>query len=185
MVWVLLATACDGTSPEPPAPATPAAPAVPVPQTKSAQAGAAAPEAAAVTAGTTSAKTTPTAPSNGTPTPAAAESAARAAAPGSEAPAAAEPAKGSATEASAGEDTAAAKLKPEEPPTVKQPLTRVLLLGDSMIATGFGVKLESLLDKTAGIVAYRKGKSVSSPVPTLHRWPRAASGARPRARASW
>ena len=41
------------------------------------------------------------------------------------------------------------------------PLTRVLLLGDSMIATGFGVKLESLLDKTAGIVAYRKGKSAS------------------------
>ena len=49
----------------------------------------------------------------------------------------------------------------EDPAAVKQPLTKVLLLGDSLIATGFGVRLESLLDKTPGVVAYRKGKSAS------------------------
>ncbi|MGB1698723.1 MAG: DUF459 domain-containing protein, partial [Nannocystaceae bacterium] len=43
----------------------------------------------------------------------------------------------------------------------KAPLTKVLLLGDSLIATGFGVRLESLLDGTPGVVAYRKGKSAS------------------------
>jgi len=51
--------------------------------------------------------------------------------------------------------------EPRAPAVVKPPLTKVLLLGDSLIATGFGVRLESELDRTPGVVAYRKGKSAS------------------------
>ncbi len=63
---------------------------------------------------------------------------------------------GDTTGAAGGDETPAADAA-----TVEPPLTKVLLLGDSLIATGFGVRLESLLDKTPGVVAYRKGKSAS------------------------
>ena len=163
MVWVLLATACDGTSPEPPAPAAPAAPADAEPETVPAQPGAPAPaaEAGSAAASATPATTTPTAPSNGTPAEDAEKTGAQAAAPGAGTPVVAEVVKGDAPESSAPAGSTTGEPTAEESPTAKMPLTRVLLLGDSMIATGFGVKLESLLDKTAGIVAYRKGKSAS------------------------
>lgn len=49
---------------------------------------------------------------------------------------------------------------PEPDPANTEPRT-VLILGDSLAATGFGALLEKKLDATEGIVCHRKGKSAS------------------------
>lgn len=61
------------------------------------------------------------------------------------------------------EKTTAAAVEPEpepEPPKPPEPQT-VLLVGDSMIATGIGVLLEKKLDAHVLVTAHRKGKSAS------------------------
>ena len=67
---------------------------------------------------------------------------------------------------SPGEDGAEpADAKPEEatpdPEPAKTEPSTVLILGDSLAATGFGALLEKKLDATDGIVCHRKGKSAS------------------------
>ncbi|MEM6993530.1 MAG: DUF459 domain-containing protein [Myxococcota bacterium] len=50
--------------------------------------------------------------------------------------------------------------KPDEPKIPEEPY-KVLLLGDSLAATGFGALLERKLDAHPHVVCYRKGKSAS------------------------
>ncbi len=55
-----------------------------------------------------------------------------------------------------------APVEPEEPAlTIPDQPYKVLILGDSMAATGFGVLLENKLDKHPHVDAYRKAKSAS------------------------
>ncbi len=53
-----------------------------------------------------------------------------------------------------------AEISPEEPAVPDEP-RRVLILGDSLAATGFGALLERKLDANPHVVCYRKGKSSS------------------------
>ncbi|MCH9684638.1 MAG: DUF459 domain-containing protein [Deltaproteobacteria bacterium] len=52
------------------------------------------------------------------------------------------------------------EISPEEPAVPEEP-RRVLILGDSLAATGFGALLERKLDANPNVVCYRKGKSSS------------------------
>ena len=56
-----------------------------------------------------------------------------------------------------------AEPEPEEPeaPAIPEEPYRVLMIGDSLIATGIGALLEKKLDAHPHVVAYRKGKSSS------------------------
>lgn len=54
----------------------------------------------------------------------------------------------------------AADPEPETPAVPEEPL-KVLILGDSLAATGFGALLERKLDAHPHVVCYRKGKSAS------------------------
>ncbi len=67
-----------------------------------------------------------------------------------------------ATPAAAGADeVAAADREDEEVPVVAEAKRRVLILGDSLAATGFGALLERRLDAHPNVVAYRKARSSS------------------------
>lgn len=57
-------------------------------------------------------------------------------------------------------EIAAAEPEPETPAVPDEP-RKVLILGDSLAATGFGALLERKLDAHPHIVCYRKGKSAS------------------------
>ena len=64
----------------------------------------------------------------------------------------------------AAEAEAVAEAEPEEKPeeeAAKKEPRPILILGDSLAATGFGAVLEKRLDATDGLVCYRKGKSAS------------------------
>jgi hypothetical protein len=58
------------------------------------------------------------------------------------------------------EAVADADTKPDDP-AADTALRPILILGDSLAATGFGAVLERRLDETDGLVCYRKGKSAS------------------------
>ncbi len=58
------------------------------------------------------------------------------------------------------EPEAAPEPAPEEEPA-ELPTYKVLILGDSLIATGFGALLEKSLDAHPQVTCYRKGKSAS------------------------
>ncbi len=59
------------------------------------------------------------------------------------------------------EEGAAAEDEPAQDEPVELPKFKVLILGDSLIATGFGALLEKRLDAHPQVTAYRKGKSAS------------------------
>ena len=65
-----------------------------------------------------------------------------------------------ASEASAAAEGEAEDAKAEDHADKKEPRP-ILILGDSLAATGFGAVLEKRLDATDGLVCYRKGKSAS------------------------
>lgn len=55
----------------------------------------------------------------------------------------------------------AAEPPPPEPDPIPEEPYKVLMLGDSLVATGFGAMLEKKLDAHPHVVCYRKGKSAS------------------------
>lgn len=59
------------------------------------------------------------------------------------------------------DEAAAAEEEPAQDEPVELPKFKVLILGDSLIATGFGALLEKRLDAHPQVTAYRKGKSAS------------------------
>ncbi|KIG17095.1 putative periplasmic protein [Enhygromyxa salina] len=59
-----------------------------------------------------------------------------------------------------GDEVEAGEEAPEEPVALLEP-RRVLIVGSSLAATGFGAVLEDMLDANPDIVAYRKAKSAS------------------------
>jgi hypothetical protein len=102
-----------------------------------------------------------------------AEAPAAAAAPSKAEPAVDDTTLAKADPAAAPEPAVAGGTDPSTPtPAVPTEPHRVLILGDSLAATGFGALLEKKLDAHPDIVCYRKGKSASGLArPDFFDWP--------------
>lgn len=102
-------------------------------------------------------------PAAETPTAGAAEPAAPGSAPGPSPASDTGAAAGAGAAPAAPDGIAGAEPAPDEPPAPAEPLPiqKVLILGDSLAATGFGVLLERKLDADPRVHCFRRGKSAS------------------------